>query len=338
MSGSVVHVDRVGPGVSIQDLGRRGVTGMGLSQGGAADKVALYEAAALLGVSAVLPAFELMGSHVTLRFEADVVIALTGASMSVAVGDRRLAMHASHSILAGEVVTIRVVDQGRYGYVTPSCPIQSDALFSSQSAHMSAGIGQWVQAGDQIGLRDAMCPQDHQRTLDPIDRFNGGVVRYIAGPQTSLFDPVTIERFHQTEFSVTRTANRQGVKLDFLGDPFECSAAKGIASNFIVTGDIQMTGEGQPYVLLSECQTIGGYPRIGTVISQDIAICAQAPVGSKLRFVPIPVEEADSLPPLGVEFLNSLRSRVRALIRDPHQIPDLLSYQLISGVTSGNDV
>lgn len=338
MSGSVVHIDRVGPGVSIQDLGRCGTIGLGLSDGGAADKIALYEAAALLGADEVLPAFELMGSYITLRFERDVVIALTGAEMSARMGERRLASQASHLIPAGECVAIRVEGQGRYGYVTPSCPIQSDALFSSQATHISAGIGTWLQAGDKINLNAPMCSHDHQKTLAPKDRFKGGTVRYITGPQTSLFDAATIERFHQTEFTVTRVANRQGVKLEFMGDPFDCSAAKGLASNFIVAGDIQMTGEGQPYVLLSECQTIGGYPRIGTVISQDIAICAQAPVGSKLRFAPISVEEADKLDPLGPRFLNGLRSHVRSIVRDPHQVVDLLSYQLISGVTAGDDI
>ena len=65
-------------------------------------------------------------------------------------------------------------------------------------------------------------------------------------------------------------------------------------SDIIVTGDIQMTGDGEPYVLMSECQTMGGYPRIGTVIPADLPVLAQAKAGTPIRFEQITLEQADN--------------------------------------------
>jgi allophanate hydrolase len=98
-----------------------------------------------------------------------------------------------------------------------------------------------------------------------------------------------------------------------------------------------LTGDGVPYVLLSECQTMGGYPRIGTVIPQDLPRIAQATPGTALRFTPLGLEEADALWQDEADQLKALRRRVQPLRRDPHDIPDLLSYQLIGGVIRGDE-
>ena len=53
-----------------------------------------------------------------------------------------------------------------------------------------------------------------------------------------------------------------------------------------------MTGDGVPYILGPECQTTGGYPRIGTVISADMPRAMQAVPGAKLRFRFVTLAEA----------------------------------------------
>ena len=98
-----------------------------------------------------------------------------------------------------------------------------------------------------------------------------------------------------------------------------------------------MTGDGTPYILLAECQTMGGYPRIGTVIPADLPRVAQAAPGQVLRPRAISVEEADALWRSDVDLLRAARARVAPLRRDPHDIPDLLSYQLIGGVIRGDE-
>ena len=102
-------------------------------------------------------------------------------------------------------------------------------------------------------------------------------------------------------------------------------------------GDVQLTGDGAPYVLLAECQTTGGYPRIGTVLPCDLPRVAQAAPGVGLRFRFVSVAEGIAACRPETELLAELRRRVRPSLRAVHDIPDLLGYQLVSGVTAGEE-
>jgi 5-oxoprolinase (ATP-hydrolysing) subunit C len=49
---------------------------------------------------------------------------------------------------------------------------------------------------------------------------------------------------------------------------------------------------GQPIVLMSDAQTTGGYPRIGTVIQADLWKLAQVRLNGAIRFIPTTLREA----------------------------------------------
>ena len=103
MSVPLIEIIRATVGLSIQDLGRTGTTAIGLSQGGAMDKLALIEAAALLGQTHPSPAIEFMGVGGSLRLLCDMTVALTGGEMSAKVGDRLLQWNATHTLNAGDI-------------------------------------------------------------------------------------------------------------------------------------------------------------------------------------------------------------------------------------------
>ena len=131
------------------------------------------------------------------------------------------------------------------------------------------------------------------RTALPRDtRFDGGVLRVLPSIQTERFEADTKQRFEATTFTRDARANRRGVRMDQSGDGFFASDQLSILSEVIAIGDIQITGDGAPFVLLCECQTTGGYPRIGTVIPADLPRVAQAPAGAEIRFEFITLEQA----------------------------------------------
>ncbi len=84
-----------------------------------------------------------------------------------------------------------------------------------------------------------------------------------------------------------------------------------------------------------ECQTTGGYPRIGTVIPADLPRVAQAAPGVELRFRFVSRAEALEAEAGYRRALGAIT--VRPLVRDPADMPDLLSHSLISGVTAGEE-
>jgi len=330
-------VHKVGPSVTVQDLGRPNMAAAGLSTGGAVDRLALFEAAALLGANSALPALEMAGLGGSFSVSAPTRFALTGASMRTDLDGGELRWNSSHVLLPGQRLTVGAATEGNYGYLTFAGGIDTPKVLGNRSVHLAAGLGAAVVEGQTIKLKLDTDFNAPALTLRAEVRGSGGVARFIEGPQTALFDIETIARFMATTFTRSATGNRQGARLDQEAAPFACHSAIGLASDPIIAGDIQMTGDGVPYVLLAECQTIGGYPRIGTVIPADLALVGQARAGAKLRFKLIPLEEADRTRRSDAQRLRDLRAQVRPTIRDPRDIPDLLAYQLIGGVISGDD-
>lgn len=322
--------------MTVQDMGRAGVLAYGLSRGGAADRLAMLEAAALLGRRDMGAAIEMAGMGGRFSVTAPTRFALTGAPMRATLDGAPVMWNATGWIEPGQTLDIGAATRGVFGYLSVGGGIESAEVLHSRSAHLSAGIGSILADGDvqPMGVDSGLDEPAVFLTVD--DRFSGGMARVLSGPQTEFYDPETQDRFVGTAFKRDLHGNRQGIRLDQGGVPFTALNAAGIVSDVIIPGDIQMTGDGIPFVLGPECQTIGGYPRIGAVIPHDLPMIMQAPPGAEIRFRYMALEDVLDMPD-EAEQVKNLRRRVAPLVRAPHDIADLLGYQLISGAISGTD-
>lgn len=321
---------RAGPGLTVQDLGRPGFLDLGLSRGGAVDRLALAEGAALLGQSDSLAALEMPGMGGEFQADQDLRVALTGARMRAQIDGATVVWNASHLLPAGARLSIGPAGAGSYGYLSVGGGIQVEPFLGACSAHLTAGIGAPLKAGARLVIGPDAGGATGM-TFDPEDRFSGGGIRIVASFQTDLFPPDELERLQATVFRRDARANRMGVRLESDGPGFHVSGGRSVLSETIVPGDIQITGDGTPFVLMAECQTTGGYPRIGTVLPCDLPKVAQAPAGAGLQFRFVTLDEAIASEAAAAQVRAGLPRALRPLIRDPHSLPDLLSYQLISG-------
>lgn len=325
-----------GPGVTVQDLGRPGYLAQGLSRGGAADRIAIYEGAALLGQSPTFAALEMAGMGVEFEATEEMRIALTGAPMRASCDGERLVWNATHTLPKGTRLSIGATEQGTYGYLHVGGGLDTETFLGSKSTHLSARLGRPLASGETLNVGEDT-QTDSGWTLNTDNRFSGGKVRIVPSLQTDMFATDDIARFQATAFRRDTRGNRMGVRLTQDGHGFQSRAGLSVLSEVIVPGDIQVTGDGSPFVLLSECQTTGGYPRIGSVLPSDLPRVAQARPGTNLSFHFVTLEEAVEIESRHQNHLKGLKSARRPLIRDPHQMADLLAYELIGGVTSGND-
>lgn len=321
-----------GPGLSVQDKGRAGQLSLGVSRGGAMDGLALAEGAALLGQPDALAALEMAGIGGRFRAEGNLRIALTGAPMRAMLSGQALAWSASHAMAAGEVLEIGPTIAGSFGYLHLGGGIDLPHILGARSADLKAGIagrvtgGQvlptGVDPGGAIGLM-----------LEPEDRFKGGTLRILPTAQTEDFPAEKRERLAETRFLRDARSNRQAIRLQTKGAGFALPAGLSVLSEITQPGDIQVTGDGTPMILMAEAQTTGGYPRIATVLPADLPIAAQAPVGAELRLRWITLEEG-----LAAERQAAARKHVpRPRVRDPRDIPDLMRYSLIDGFVTGKE-
>lgn len=335
MTGAL-RILRAGPGVSVQDGGRPGWLAQGLSRGGAMDPLALAEGAALLGQSAQLAALEIAGSFVSVQPDRDLRIAFAGAPMRASLEGQPLTWNASHMLPKDGRLDIAAVGGG-YGYLHVGGGIDIPLRLGSRAAHLAAGLGGMAAAGDHLPLGTDQGTRTGLRLI-PAPRFDGGPVRMVPGPQTALFTADEVARFQATVFAKDARGNRMGQRLVQDGPGFGSDAGLTILSETVIPGDIQITGDGTPFVLLAECQTTGGYPRIGTVLPCDLPRLVHAPAGAALRFSMVTLDEGAALERAEAARRDALAGALLPLIRDPRDMPDLLRYQLISGVTAGDDL
>ncbi|WP_299729046.1 biotin-dependent carboxyltransferase family protein [uncultured Tateyamaria sp.] len=326
-------VQQAGPAMALQDLGRPGFLAVGLTCGGAADVRAVHEGAALLRQSPTLAVVEMVGTGGTFEATQDMRIALTGAVMTAQIDGSAVAWNASHALPKGAKLTIGPTRSGTYGYLHVGGGFAGEPVLGSRATHLSCGLGVLVMQGDVLPVGPDK-PGDVGMTLTPEARLSGGTVRVVPSVQTEDFDAAIRQRFENTEFRRDPRANRQGIRMDSDGEGFSNPKALSIVSEVIVPGDIQITGDGTPFVLMAESQTTGGYPRIGTVLPCDLPRVAQAPAGADVRFAFVTLEDGAAIQARANAEQAKLPGTVTPLVRDPATMQDLLSYQLVGGVVS----
>lgn len=332
---AVLHVLQGGPSLSVQDLGRTGYRAQGLTIAGAMDTIALHEGAALLGQSAELAAIEMAGSGGVFKATQDIRIALTGAAMAAKVEGTAIAWNASHLLRAGAKLIIGGARSGCYGYLHLGGGVATPLIMGARATHLRAGIGQALQTGDALPIgKDTGHATGLGLALDT--RFQGGKLRCVASMQTGSFAADVLERFISTPFRRDARANRMGIRMDHDGAGFTAAGALSIVSEVTVPGDIQLTGDGAPFVLMCECQTTGGYPRIATVIPSDLPRVAQAPAGAQITFEFVEVNVAIDAERRYRAMLKALPRAVSPLVRNPADIAELLGYQLVGGAVSAD--
>lgn len=323
----------VGPSVSVQDQGRPGFLDFGVSQGGAVDIRAVAEGAALLRQDPALAVLEMGGFGGCFEVSGDLGIALTGAPMKASLDGVPMLWNASHQLRHGQRLEIGAVRKGAYGYLHIGGGIDTAPMLGARSVHLAAGLGRNLAEGDLL-------PAGHWRggeiglCLPEDSRFNGGDVRILESFQSPLFARETRTRLQNTPFKRGARANRMGVELSFDGPGFAAEGQLDILSEVIVPGDVQMTGDGRPFVLMRECQTTGGYPRIGTVLPCDLPKIAQGGFGSSYHFKWVSLEDGLAAEAQFSRELSALPSKCEPIVRDPAEMADLLSQQLIGGVVS----
>lgn len=322
----ILEVLSLAPGASLQGLGRPGFAAFGLSAGGAADRLALYEAAALLHRPAAGVALEIPLAGGRFRAGTATRIALTGAPCPARLDGQPLRWNASHLLPAGAMLELGAATQGVYSYLSLAGGFMPGETLAPPPP----------RAGTALRFAPDPCPGAAALALpDAPLRFRGGALRVLPGPQTALFGPETLARAFATRFTAG-PANRQGLALLQDGPPF-ASQTFALLSDFIVPGDIQSTGAGNLVLLLAESQTIGGYPRLGTVLPADLPRAAQARPGTPLSLCPIGFAEAEAASPPEAQWLAGLTRALQPLHRKPGDIADLLRYQLISGAVRGDE-
>jgi len=115
-------------------------------------------------------------------------------------------------------------------------------------------------------------------------------LRFIRGGDWNRFDTSTLQRLTSEAFAVSSDSDRMGVRLE--GPELKRVDESDLISEAVSPGTIQIPPSGKPILLLGDCQTIGGYPKMAHVITVDLAVAAQLRAGDRVRFSEVSLADA----------------------------------------------
>ncbi|MBO6563055.1 MAG: biotin-dependent carboxyltransferase [Nisaea sp.] len=294
------RVIQAGFAPTLQDFGRPAFQNRGVPVSGALDPVSLRIGNALVGNDGGTAAIEFRLVGPTLEVTAESIrVALTGTRAELIVeASERVTLPSYQSVMLrrGQRLSLAPVSDSGVAYLCVEGGFDLPAVFDSLSTYGRSRIGGYhgraLKDGDELPLRLSAVEERGELRLErPVYLDETGPMRVVLGPQRDYFSDASTAAFFDAEYTISREADRMGMRLE--GPALEHTRGYNITSDGIVTGAIQVPGNGMPIILLADHQTTGGYPKIGTVISADIPRLGRMKPGDRLSFTEIDVEGAE---------------------------------------------
>lgn len=310
----MISVLDLGLPVTVQDLGRWGYQGVGVSPSGAMDPVSHRVANALVGNDETAATLEITLVGPTLGFEKDALIAICGADLSPRISDLRVQGWRAVYVKRGSTLTFQRAIWGARSYLAVGGGIDVPVTMGSRSTYVRAGIGgiqgRALRRGDVLRIgKPSAATLSHMassaarlgpvpfamsdRVLDPVPLGYHHVNRSVQvtlGPHFESFEEKDRKVLLGEPFTVSERSDRMGYRLT--GHLIRSRSDADIVSQAVLHGTVQVPPGGEPIVLMADRQTVGGYPIIAQVISCDLPTLAQLRPGSPLRFEEVSVETA----------------------------------------------
>lgn len=304
MSTGLLRVLRPGLFTTIQDLGRFGYQELGVPVAGALDPVALRLANALVGNDGGTAGLEIALFGPSLAVEADRVRVAAGGPVAITLrrageAPRPLEPWRSHTLDRGDVLDLGAVSGAAVAVLAVAGGFDLPPFLGSLSTYTRAGLGPLggkpLAEGAVLPLAGATAPPRHGADVELAEPPGAlhGPVRVVMGPQHDRFTEAARTAFLTTAWTVGTQADRMGLRLE--GPALAHRDGADIPSDGLVTGAIQVPGNGQPILLLNDRQTVGGYAKIATVISADLPRVGRLRSGDTLLFATVTVAEAEAL-------------------------------------------
>lgn len=313
MSENYFEVIRAGINTTFQDNGRKNLNHIGIPASGAIDKRNYKLVNKILNNDINHPALEFAYQGPKLIYYGEPIsIAVTGDVNFKLIRkniETEGKCYESITIENNDEIDLISTNKSVYGYFSVTAKFQIDYQWKSCSTNTKANIGanngKKLENSQKLHVLDIK--EISKRSINYINtRIEN--IRVIRGTNFDYFSKEAQQNFFSEEFNVTKLSDRMGMRLE--GKKLENVVNTNIKSEGLVKGVIQVPADGNPIIMLSDHGTIGGYPKIATVISADFDKLAQLPPGSKIKFKEVNLTDAETIFKLYEMETNTLLSKI----------------------------
>jgi antagonist of KipI len=266
---------------TIQDTGRFGHRAYGVPVSGAMDAYSSQFANAILGNANDAALLEITMTGPILHFLEPTIIAISGANFQPKLNDSPIKMNVSVSIDTNDILSFGRLNRGFRAYIAIKDGILSKTVLGSRSMYKPVTSASRIMNNDTLNYNSIV---NNKRTLNAIVKYNKDIIEnhvldVYEGPE---FNSLPIDKKNQlleSSFFVSKRNSRMAYQLD---PTFE-NNLEPILTAPVLPGTIQLTPSGQLIVLMRDCQTTGGYPRVLQLTEKAIRILSQKTKGNSLK-------------------------------------------------------
>ena len=293
------EIKRSGINSTFQDEGRENLYHIGIPFSGAMDKRNFRLSNSILGNKANSPVIEFAYQGPLIKYRGDKIsIVITGDVVFKIIKQKKEIIgncYESYFIEDGDEIDIISTNKSVYGYLAVSGDFSLKKQWGSCSVNTKSNIGSNEGKKFQINQKIEIIKINQNQQKKKLNYMNSKIekIRVIKGTNFDYFSEKSKKIFFEREFLVSKLSDRMGMRLE--GLKIENEVDTNIKSEGLIKGVIQVPADGNPIIMLSDHGTIGGYPKIGVVISADYDRLVQLSPGSKIKFQEINLSDAETL-------------------------------------------
>jgi KipI family sensor histidine kinase inhibitor len=309
-----VLIKKPGIAATVQDAGRFGFQSLGVVTGGAMDLFAYRTANLLVGNDNDAAAVEITLGNTEIVFEHDALIAACGRGVDLFITGEPTPVWKTIAVKKGASLLFKNNNEGARMYLSVAGGWHVKKVMNSSSTYLQANFGGYegrtLQQDDILKANNKLSEISRNiisslrsdknflaaswgiQSANFFD-YNAKTIRVIKGPEQDWFVENSLQNFYSSSFTISNAADRMGYRLS--GEAMIKKEPKELLSTAVTKGTVQVTPDGNMILLMSDCQTTGGYPRIAQVAAVDLAICAQLKPGDSITFKEISFEDAEQL-------------------------------------------
>lgn len=267
---------------TIQDLGRFGFQDYGVPYSGVMDRYAATLANLILGNDANNAVIEMTMTGAKLQFTCATRICVTGADMSPALNNMSFQINKSIEINENDVLSFGKLKQGFRCYLAVSEGFLTEAVMGSRSMYKGVTDAYLLSKNDtlKINTNNSFTNNNNALIKVKIDYIVTHIIEVYKGPEYDLLSSHQQEILAKTMFSISKDANRMAYQLTEVLE----NNLHPIITSAVLPGTVQLTPSGKLIVLMRDCQTTGGYPRVLQLKASSINTLAQKFTGDKITF------------------------------------------------------
>lgn len=267
---------------TIQDSGRFGYRAFGVPISGSMDSYSSHYANFILGNNRDCAVLEITMSGPELHFQEPTQIAIAGADLTPKLNGKLISNNQVIDIKFNDVLSFAGLRNGLRCYLAIKGGLQSEVYLGSRSMYNTISESDTINVGEEIYYEKS--PSNSIKTYSNLkydhDLLSTKILEVENGPEYNKLPQELKNKLSKLQFKVSKFNNRMAYQLE----PLMPNTIETILTSPVLPGTVQLTPNGNLIILMRDCQTTGGYPRVLQLTDRSLNIISQKRQGEKIFF------------------------------------------------------